>query len=408
MDPSVIKSFLVGLGFGVDDDSLKKFNSAIKDATLRVTGLYAAIQVAAAGIFKAISSISESFEQMGYEYRIIAPAINKALVLRNELLKAYRAAGINIQQVIVQSVKFNMSLAKTKFALDAIYKSVGAKFLPLLTKQMDIFRGKIYQNMPKIQAALEKFVNFIFKAFEATSILGVRLWSILTRVYDFFAKLHEATNGWSTAILGVLAAWKFLNLSFLATPLGMILAGLASLLALYDDFKTYQEGGESFFNWDPVLPVIESVTDTVKALWEVLKSVIGTIGELGSALMSLFKGDLSGLADHLANVFSGLWDSINKVIDVVKGASGILGSLFGLGQNLSNGTINLLNNPKADTRPLGANSIANSSQTNQNVNQQTQINVSGAADAQATGAAVANQQSRVNYDMVRNLTGATR
>ncbi len=210
-DAEVIKSFLVGLGFGVDDASLKKFNEAIKSATLRVTALYASIQVAAAGIFKSISSVSSSFEQMGYEYRIIAPAINRALVLRNELLKAYRLAGVNIQHVIQQSVKFNMSLAKTQFAMKALYSSVASRFFPLLTKQMDIFRSKIYANMPKIQAALEKFVNFIFKAFEITTILGTRIWSILERVYDFFYKLHQATDGWSTMLLGAIAAWKLLG-----------------------------------------------------------------------------------------------------------------------------------------------------------------------------------------------------
>src|SRR4051812_3077747 len=103
--------------------------------------------------------------------------------------------------------------------------------------------------MPKIQSALERFIKFIFAAFEAITTLGERIWSILERVYDFFKKLHDATDGWSTIIIGVIAAWKLLNLSFLATPLGMVLALAVALLALYDDLKTFVEGGQSLINW---------------------------------------------------------------------------------------------------------------------------------------------------------------
>ena len=61
MNGEVIKSFLVGLGFGVDDASLAKFNKAIQSATVRVTAMYATIQTAAAGIFFSISKIKRDW-----------------------------------------------------------------------------------------------------------------------------------------------------------------------------------------------------------------------------------------------------------------------------------------------------------------------------------------------------------
>src|SRR5882757_2288570 len=117
MTGEVIKSFLVGLGFDIDDASLAKFNKSIAQAATRVTALYGAIQVAATGIAYGITEISKGFEEMGYEYHIIAPAINKALLLRQELLRAYQAAGVNITKVIQNSIKLNLSLDKTKIAL---------------------------------------------------------------------------------------------------------------------------------------------------------------------------------------------------------------------------------------------------------------------------------------------------
>lgn len=450
MGGEVIKSFLVGLGFSVDASSLSKFNKAIASAAVRVTALYGSIQAAATGIFWSISKISEGFEEMGYEYRIIAPAINKALVLRQELLKAYSAAGINITKVVLQSVKFNMSLAKTQFALKAIYTSVGAKFFPLLTKQMDIFRSKIYANMPKIQGALEKFVTFIFKAFEATIILGTRVWSILTRIFDFFVMLSDKTNGWSTIIFAVIAAWKLLNLSFLATPLGMMIAGLVTILALWDDFKTYMEGGKSLFDWGKTstqvfgilagtiaaIPIaIYAVGTAIKVVNGIMSgytAVVTTISQLTkiwTGLVWLFNAAMAAnpvalmvigvtalivaiglliwkwkeVKEWLSSFFGWISEkmkllSLGGIIDSIKGAASSLGGNF---------MSNLKSSPlSAASNPLGA--LSAPASNNQNVNQQTQINVMGSADANSVGKAVASEQSRVNFDMVRNMTGAMR
>lgn len=391
MNGEVIKQFLVGLGFSVDDSSLSKFNKAITSATLKVTALYTSIKLTAAAVAYGISKIAEGFEQMGYEYRIIAPMINKTLVLRRELLKAYSAAGINITKVIKQSVLFNFSLAKTKFALEAIYKSVGAKFFPLLTRQMDIFRTKIYANMPKIQNALEKFVKFVFKAFEATTILGTRLWSILTRVWDFFVQLDKATDGWSTKILLAVAAWKLLNLSFLATPLGMLLLGLTSLLALYDDLQTFEEGGQSLFDWSDAIPVINALKQGLLAVKGVIEGIYEVIGNILLGIYQLTQLDFSGLKESLKGFF-----------DIVAPP---IAALFG--DDKGNTAANMKNNPATtQAPPLGAQAAAGN-QVNQNVRQQTNITVQGAADATAVGNVVLNGQTRVNFDMTRNLKSPT-
>jgi hypothetical protein len=424
MNGEVIKSFLVGLGFGVDETSLKKFNDSIKQASVRVTALYASIKVAAAGIFWSISKISEGFEQMGYEYRIIAPAINKALVLRRELLKAYAAAGINITKVVQQSVKFNMSLAKTQFALKAIYTSVGAKFFPLLTKQMDIFRGKIYANMPKIQASLEKFIFFIFKAFDGTIILGTRVWNVLSRIYDFFYKLHKATDGWSTIILAVVAAWKFLNLAFLATPLGMIITGILALIALYDDFMVWKEGGKSLIDWGSdttrmIVGMVAAIAGLVAAFYAVQKGIVifqALMTVLRAARIAMVAFSLVaalnpiGLMVTAAIALVGLLALLIIKWDVIKNSIGgffagmgdkILSFVGGMGDPAAGG------GTAAKPQPLGS-QVANNQQTNLHVQQQTQISVSGAADAQAVGKNVADQQGRVNFDMTRNMKGAVR
>lgn len=426
MTGEVIKSFLVGLGFDVDDSSLAKFNKSIESATLRVTALYATVSAAASGIVYGISEISEGFEKMGYEYRLIAPAINKTLQLRQALLQAYSAADVNIYKVIQQSIRLNLSLTKTKFAFQALYQGVAARFFPLLEKQSDIFRQKLYANMPKIQAALERFITFIFKAFEALTTLGVRAWSILERIYDFFKRLHDATDGWSTVILGVIAAWKLLNLGFLATPLGMVLALAAALLALYDDLKTFTEGGESLINWGSrTTQIITGVIATLAALAAAVYAVRGAmaawaiIQPIVNGLMLLFDAALVanpigaivtavGILIGLLTILYVKWDAIKQSFSDFFGGVGQKLLSFVAGTNVPT---NLQNNPVGGTGapniPLGAQGAQNST-TNQQVQQQTNINVNGAADAASTGKAIAGEQNRVNFNLARNLGSATR
>lgn len=409
MTGEVIKSFLVGLGFGVDDASLSKFNKAISSAALKVTALYATIKASAAGIFYSIAKISEGFEEVGYNLRLVAPAINKMLILRNAMLDAYRRAGIDLTKVVKQSILFNLSLAKTKFALEAVYKSVGARFLPMLTKQMDIFRSQIFANMPKIQAALEKFINFIFKAFEATVILGTRVWSILGRVYDFFAKLHEATNGWSTVILGVIAAWKLLNLSFLATPFGLLIAGLTTLIALYDDFKVWQEGGQSFINWgSSATKTILGIVAAVGALVGVIATIIGVM-KAWAAVQWLVNIALTanpiGLIIAGVVVLIGLLTALAAKLGYLKGVGDFFSNLGGKVEGFFGGANAAPNlNGALQPQPL----LPPNAGTNQKVAQETNIIVQGSADANATGKAVAGEQGKVNFDLTRNLKGATR
>ncbi len=407
METNIIKSFLVGLGFDVDDASLAKFNKSIAMATIKVTALATAITATAAGIFKGITSISGDFEELGYSLRLVAPAVNKMLILRQAMLQAYSRAGVDLVKVVKESILFNYSLAKTKFALEAIYKSVGARFLPLLTKQMDIFRAKIFQNMPKIQAQLEKFVTFIFKAFSAVVELGTRLWSILGRVWDFFKALDEATNGWSTRIIAVIAAWNLLNLAFLATPLGMLLTGLLAILALYDDFKTFQEGGKTLFDWSSFIPVIKAVGDELKDIGGVIAGLMSTVWQLFTVFYKLFTLDFSGLKNAWAGLGSDMIYTLGKVLTLFKDVFSFWTSLSGWVSHLS-GTIasggNLTNYGSINQpTPL----VAQGGGVNQKVQQQTNITVQGTADAHATGMAVASQQSNVNFDMTRNLKGAT-
>jgi hypothetical protein len=399
MTGEVIKQFLVSLGFGVDDKSLKGFTKALTGAVTKVTAMAAAVKVMAAGTFIGIAKISEGFEELGYSTRMIAPAINKAILLRKAMMSAYKDAGINIVQAVQQSIKFNFSLAKTRFQLEGIVKSTAIKFLPMLTKQMDIFRQKVSANMPKILAVLERFVKFIFKAFEGVVLLGARLWSILGRVWDLLEKLDDITGGWSTKIIAVVAAWKLLNLAFITTPIGMILTGLIALLALYDDFMTWQEGGDSLFDWGAWIPAIDAFTDAMKIAWDAIKQMWSVVTSLWGAFKKLFSGDFKGF-------FGGLADAASKLLGVLKSIYDYWAKIFEFGGKFGGAVLDKVTGLFSDSPALG--STTNTTANTQQVKQETNIHVHGVSDPKAAASTVMGGQQQVNANLARNMKGAAR
>jgi hypothetical protein len=272
--------------------------------------------------------------------------------------------------------------------------------------------------MPKIIAILEKLVGTVFKVFDMVTQLGVRLWSILGRVYDFFVMLDRATDGWSTVILGVIAAWKLLNLSFLATPLGMLIAGFTALLVLWDDFKTFKEGGQSLINWGSEMTrVIVGLTAAIGTLvglvyaWSTATKVLATAQSVWSTIQKVINAELGIMAAIEAVIAAPIWVIVAAVSALVAALTLADAKWKIFGGNLS-GFVGGVGGKVMDwiggstKAPLGTNT--STSNTNINAKMQTDIHVQGSPNSDATARATAAQQTGVNRDFVRNLKGATR
>jgi hypothetical protein len=424
-EAETIKEFLVGLGFSIDSASLAKFNKSISAAVTKVAALATGMTASAGAIVAGISEVSKGFEQMGYEYHLIAPAINRALLLRQELLKSYRLAGINIGNVIRSSIKLNLSLAKTRFAFEAIYKSVASRFFESITKQSDLFRKKIYENMPKIQRTLENVVQFIFKFVGAVSQLVGRL-----------IDLDKATDGWSTKILlalaAITAAWKIFNLAFLLSGPGLVLLGIAAaltlILGIFDDFKVWKNGGKSLFNWGPFIPVMNSVADAAKSVWKVLVGVAEVLGDIFLAVSDLLTGDFSGAWDELGAAgqkiidgFLGVPEFLLKISGAFESISNWIMRIIGLTPQLKSATdaaSDAATNANTATTSqggfaslasaglraaLGIGSGSNISNNSRTLQQQTSVVINGAADAGDSADKVGRVMQKNNQDASRNM-----
>ncbi len=64
---------------------------------------------------------------------------------------------------------------------------------------------------------------------------------------------------------GLLVAWRLLNAAMLASPVSWVLALAAAILLLYDDYRTWKEGGKSLIDWKQWEPAIEKAKAAI--LW---------------------------------------------------------------------------------------------------------------------------------------------
>lgn len=236
--------------------------------------------------------------------------------LREEFRAMYAVAGTDAKAAAEESKGFLNELAKLKTLSGMLAKAVGLAFIGKIRRDIENLRRVIMENFGKIQRILQIVIGFVMRVAGAIGAFVYRIIKWAGQLVGWFDSLDD---GQKKLVIGVgllIAAWKMLNLAFLTTPLGMLITGLAGIVALVDDYLTYMEGGESYFDWGPWAGTIERCVSVLKDVWNVIYAVgaaIGsalgpafamiveqlawlsrTIGYVAHILYQVFTGDLSG------------------------------------------------------------------------------------------------------------------
>lgn len=576
MSGEVIKEFLVGLGFKVDEAGLARFTSSITTATVAVTAMGAAATAAAAAVFAGVKNVAAEYDQLdklATQFRTTADAIDEfvdasqILGVDNEkaieslknldraivdtsmgmgraklvfedlgitvtdatgklkpttevmgelaakfkdmergkqlrvmerlgldpaLLKVFNAdlatlsaelqaidesVGFDFEQAVAEGKEFTkvfkslqQEVEKWKMLFAKAYESIAVKMMPKFRGIMESirqslirFRKTAMEMMPKAIEAIMPIVNVIIRVAEAFFALVSRVAQAAAKIISWILKLNEATGGWLAYIAMGIAAWKMLNLAFLQSPIGRLIALAAVIALLIDDMMTFYEGGESLIDWGSgfgvVLQGLMAIMGGVIAVMTAMKvatlaqaaaiafansvmvawnAIVGVFnGIMAAARVAVLLFNLALYANPIGLVIAAIvaliaaivamvvyWDEVKAAF--ASGANAVLGAWQGV-KDWFMGFFDWIMGKFATMAEWGG-KIAGffgggSSQGaltptpqaaaavtggNQNVNQQTQIVVQGASDPNATAKAVAGQQGRVNADMARNMKGAAR
>ncbi|RQR87729.1 MULTISPECIES: lytic transglycosylase [unclassified Burkholderia] len=225
-------------------------------------------------------------------------------------------AGLNSQQAAESSHYFMNEVR----SLGAAFVILGQKVATSLTGKMsgDIkrFREGLVDNFGRIAAIVEKIANGILFLADVISTLGLRAMQIVGSIIDWFNSLDDGTKKLIESVAGLYAGWRLLNAGFLASPIGIIVALGAAILALYDDYKVWKEGGKNLIDWGKWEP-------DIKAALANLKELGGELQKLAHVLLNIFGPALTSIGDILLGAikagFGNLLDMVTLITDVLTG-----------------------------------------------------------------------------------------
>lgn len=134
-------------------------------------------------------------------------------------------------------------------------------------------------------------------------------------------------------VSGLVSAWQLLNAEFLKSPIGIVIALGSALFALYDDYKTWKEGGQSLLPWDKWEPEIEAALKSLGELRDSVKAIGVEIAKLLN--INLKNWTLKGDIDNLTKQFGEFGKMIKMIGDLINAINeGRWKDAYAIGKNL--------------------------------------------------------------------------
>ncbi|HDZ2037310.1 TPA: hypothetical protein ACN7M2_005399 [Klebsiella pneumoniae] len=222
-----------------------------------------------------------------------------------------KAIGYNADVAAVSSNKFMTSLRSFGLMAGMARDKIGSSLADGLAGSLDRLRRQILDNFPKIEGAITATVKGILWMGEAVGRIVYRLIQAAIDIKSWWKGLNDDTKVLIETLGGLLVAWRLLNSAMLASPVTWVLALAGAILLLYDDYKTWKEGGKSLIDWKSWEPAITLALNAIDKLWSGIK-------RLKDELIKLFGIDPKTWSikfefDNLKKQF----DELSKMLDII-------------------------------------------------------------------------------------------
>ena len=223
-----------------------------------------------------------------------------------------KAIGYNADAAAVSSNKFMTSLTAFSQMAGMARDKIGSNLAEGLTGSLDNFRKLILDNFPKIEDTLTRGINGILWMAEVIGRVVFRLIEAADEVREWWSTLDKSTQQLIMTLGGLVLAWRILNGAFLTSSVGIITMLGAAIIGLYDDYKTWKEGGKSLVDWDKWEPEIKGAIKGVDGLKKSVMNLLGIDPQTWSA-----KWDMSNLMTNLGEL-SRMLDGIARLLNAIK------------------------------------------------------------------------------------------
>ena len=195
-----------------------------------------------------------------------------------------KAIGFNPDQAAAASNRFMTSLRTLSEAASMARDKIGSNLADGLAGSLDRLRSQILDNFPKIEGAITATVKGILWAGEMVGRVIYRLIQLGEGISNWWDSLDKQSQELIELLSALTAAWWLLNRAMLASPITWVLGLAAAIALLWEDYKTFREGGKSLIDWEKWKPEVDAALKMVGDLKQ-------TVLDLGKALAKLLNID---------------------------------------------------------------------------------------------------------------------
>lgn len=236
-----------------------------------------------------------------------------------------KAIGYNADVAAVSSNKFMTSLRSFGLMAGMARDKIGSSLADGLTGSLDRLRRQVMENFPKIEGAITAGVKGVLWFGEIIGWVVYRLIQLTGDIINWWKSLGTETRQVIEVFGALMVAWRLLNTAFAMSPIGRVFMLGAALIGLYDDYRTWKEGGQSLIDWGKWEPGIKYAQKAFASLSKDFGGIYLKVKDLGSAIVDLGKRFLEFINIDTSK-FNGKW-LFDQIIESVRSSIKILGSL---------------------------------------------------------------------------------
>lgn len=230
-----------------------------------------------------------------------------------------KSVGFNADEAARSSNKFMTSLREFGAMAGMARDKIGSNLAGGLAGALDTLRRHILDNFPRIEQTLTKAIKGILALGDIIGRLFFRLIEGTSDLITWWQSLDKQTRELISLFGALTIALRILNSTFWMSPIGLITALAAGIALLWEDYKTWKEGGQSLIDWEKWKPEVDAALKMVRDLKT-------TVNDLTKALAKLLnidpkawslKWDFSNFIDQMGE-FSKMLNMIADLLNAIK------------------------------------------------------------------------------------------
>jgi len=230
-----------------------------------------------------------------------------------------KAIGFNADEAARSSNKFMTSLREFGAMAGMARDKIGSNLAGGLAGSLDTLRRHILDNFPRIEQTLTKAIKGILALGDIIGRLFFRLIEGTSDLITWWKSLDKQTRELISLFGALTIALRILNSTFWMSPIGLITALAAGIALLWEDYKTWKEGGQSLIDWGKWKPEVD-------AALKMTRDLQNTVSDLAKALAKLLnidpkswslKWDFSNFISQMGE-FSKMLNMIADLLNAIK------------------------------------------------------------------------------------------